>query len=101
MNMAKQIQQAEAAIIRSMGIAAVFITHDNQHHPLNVLPKDDTRHTQNNDFRSRNTSRQFEALASDIPNDWRDGLLLLGGTRFNVVDVVVDSYEVRGEIWVE
>ena len=46
MNMAKQIQQAEAAIIRSMGVTAVFITHDNQHHPLNVLPKDDTHHRQ-------------------------------------------------------
>lgn len=98
MNMAKQIQQAEAAIIRSMGIAAVFITRDNQPHPLNILPKDDTRHTQNNDFRSRNTSRQFEALASDIPNDWRDGSLLVNGVSYSVIDIEFDAYNVKGEI---
>ena len=73
----------------------MFITHDNQHHPLNVLPKDDTCHTQNNTLPQHIAA--LEAFASDIPNDWRDGSLLVGGVPYSVIDIEFDVYNVKGD----
>lgn len=101
MSIASQIKKAEASIIKTMGVNAIFTTYTNENHPFKVLPKADTTETTSGDFRSRESSMHFEALAEDIPADWRDSKLEVGGDSFNIVDIEFDSYNVRAEIFVD
>lgn len=101
MSMIKQIKKAEASIIKTMGVEATFITHNNESHALKVLPKTDNTETTSKDFRTRESSRHFETLTDDIPNNWRDGTLWVNEESYNVIDVVFDAYRIRADIVVD
>lgn len=101
MSIAEQINKAEASIIKTMGVDATFKTYNNQVHHLKVLPKADNTEINLRDFRTRGSSTHFEALAEDIPTDWRDGKLDINEITYNVIDIIFDSYNVRAEIMVD
>ena len=101
MSIAEQIKKAEASIIKTMGVDATFTTYSNQAYHFKVLPKADSTETTSGDFRSRTSSTHFEALAEDIPTDWRDSTLLVGGVSYAVLDVEFDAYNVRADMRVE
>ena len=93
--------RAERSILRAMGVQAVFKTYTGETYNLDVLPVDQSSRIKGGDFVSRDTDKTFEAIATDLPTNWRDGSLTVSGKTFFVLDVAIDEYGQRAQIRVE
>jgi hypothetical protein len=93
--------RAERSILRAMGLAAVFKTYGGEVSTLHVLPADNFTDIKSGDFNSRDRDTFFEALAADLPTDWRDGTIEVNGRVYNVLDVTLDPYQQRANIKAE
>lgn len=98
---AESLIKAERSLQRAFGLSAVFNSYSGTARPLVVMPKGRATAQEAGGFSRNDNDPIFEAVFSDLPEDWRDGSLEVEDRLYHVVDVLPDSYKALAEVRVE